>query len=227
MPEFNPRSRGRIPSDITSKADPENIECSQERQKIIASLSSENQEDRRSAIRLLGQQGPEASEALPELREALKDPNHIIRLEAAIAIGFIGTQEEVPRLIPLLNDHVSAVRFQTISSLAFLRDSQVTSILIDRFEGETPENRDQILRAIGQLGGPRVFDTLKRGLTDRDPMVRLGAAVGFGFLLDPRAKPLLQHVVEHDEDELVSHEARISLRLLMHNTNGTENNCDS
>jgi len=196
-------------------------------QKIIASLSSENQEERCNAIRLLGRQGPEAHEALPKLREALKDSNHIIRQEATIAIGFIGTKEEVPKLLPLLDDHIPAVRFQTISSLAFLRDSQVTPMLIERFEEETPENRDQILRAIGQLGGPKVFDTLKRGLTDRNPMVRLGAAVGFGFLLDPRAKPLLQHAAEHDENELVSHEARISLKLLERNTNGTENTCES
>lgn len=190
----------------------------QERQKLLAALISENQEERRNAIRRIGQQGPNARKALPQIREALKDPNHIIRLEAAIAIGFIGTHKEVPRLLPLLDDQVPAVRFQTISSLAFLRDPRATPVLIDRFESEIPANRDQILRAIGQLGGPEAFPLLKRGITDKDPTVRLGAAVGFGFLLDPRARPLLQHAADHDEDELVSHEARIALKLIPQNS---------
>lgn len=214
MPTPDSRTPKRQPRDFSNNA--ENQEGTRDHQKLLAALNSEKQEERRIAIRRLGQLGPKAREAIPKLRDALKDSNHIIRLEAAIAIGFIGTHEEVPRLLPLLDDQVPVVRFQTISSLAFLRDPRATPALIERFDRETSANRDQILRAIGQLGGPDAFPLLKRGITDKDPNVRLGAVVGFGFLRDPRAKPLLQHIADHDEDELISHEARIALKFLLH-----------
>jgi HEAT repeat protein len=214
LPASNPHSKNGSPIDITPKPNSDNQEKLQEMHSLLSSLNSDNHEERCNAIRLLGQQGPKAHDALPQLREALKDSNHNIRLEASIAIGFIGTQEEVPRLLPLLEDEIPIVRFQTISSLAFLRDPRATPVLIERFEKETTANRDQILRAIGHLGGPEAFKLLKHGITDKDPIIRLGAVVGFSFLLDPRAEPLLQNVADNDEDELISHEARIAISLL-------------
>ena len=108
----------------------------------VEALSSGDTNTRRQAIRLLGQMGPEAETALPQLRAVLSDPDFVIRLEAAIAIGFISTTDETEYLLPLLDDDVEAVRFQTICALAYLKDSRTTPELLKRYENETVHVKD-------------------------------------------------------------------------------------
>lgn len=179
--------------------------------KLIHALSSQDVTTRRDAIRSLGQQGPDAADALPELREALKDPDFVIRFEAAVAIGFIGTKNDTEYLLPLLDDEVEAVRFQTISAIAYLQDAQATPELICRYDQETIHIQDQILRALGHLGGKEAFTLLEREIKAENPSVRTGAVVGFSFLGDSKACTLLQEIASSDSDELVAHEARIAL----------------
>ncbi len=183
-------------------------------EEVIQLLSNENQETRRKAIRRLGQLGPEAAVALPQLRKALNDLDFIIRLEAAIAIGFVGTKEDTMYLLPLLDDENEAVRFQTISALAFLRDPRVTPELLNRYDQETIHVKDQILRALGHLGGKNVYKLLEREIKTENPTVRTGAVVGFSFLGDQKARTLLKEVAESDPDEIVAHEARVALLQL-------------
>lgn len=177
----------------------------------VEALSSGDVNTRRQAIRLLGQMGPEAETALPLLRSTLLDPDFVIRLEAAIAIGFIGTTDETEYLLPLLDDDVEAVRFQTISALAFLKDSRATPELLKRYENETVHVKDQILRALGHLGGQKAYELLERELHADHPTIRTGAVVGFSLLGDSRVRQLLKEVIETDSDEIVVHEARVAL----------------
>jgi HEAT repeat protein len=177
----------------------------------VEALSSGDANTRRQAIRFLGQMGPEAETALPLLRSVLSDPDFVIRLEAAIAIGFIGTADETEYLLPLLDDDVEAVRFQTISALAFLKDSRTTPELLKRYENETVPVKDQILRALGHLGGQKAYKLLERELHANHPTIRTGAVVGFSLLGDSRVCQLLKEVIETDSDEIVVHEARIAL----------------
>jgi HEAT repeat protein len=183
-------------------------------QELTQLLDSSHEQIRRQAIKNLGQLGPEAASTLPLLHDALKDPNFMIRLEATIAVGFIGTKKETSFLLPLLDDEIDAVRFQTISAIAFLGDSKATPELIERYERETPHIQDQILRALGHLGGKKAYELLERELKAENPTVRTGAIVGLSFLGDNRACPLLQEVVDNDPDEIVVHEARIALLQL-------------
>jgi len=191
--------------------------CSIERRELLAKLDSPEREERADAIRRLGQQGPDAAEALAKLRQTLKDPEPAIRAAAAAAVGFVGSREDAPFLVPLLDDPAEAVRFQTVSALAFLGDPSSAAQLKTRYDGEAPTIRDQILRAVGQLGGPHAYPLLARGIADPDARIRRAAAVGFSFLKDIRARTLLQHAAETDPDELVVHEARIALHELDYN----------
>jgi HEAT repeat protein len=191
-----------------------NSSASDQIQSLVQSLEVDDQDTRRQAIRKLGQLGTPAAEALPQLRLALSDPDFRIRLEAAIAIGFIGTKKETKVLLPLLEDEVEAVRFQTISALAFLKDSQVTPSLIKKFDSETIHVQDQILRALGHLGGPEAFPFLEKGTHADHPSVRTGAVVGLSFLGDTRSKKLLKKIAETDPDEIVAHEAKVALLYL-------------
>jgi len=177
-------------------------------------LESPHEEKRREAIKSLGQMGPEAASTLPLLHEALKDPNFVIRLEAAIAIGFIGNKNQTEFLLPLLDDDIEAVRFQVISALAFLGDSRATPELTRRYKTETPHVKDQILRALGHLGGKTAYQLLEQELKAENPTVRIGAVVGLSFFGDNRACPLLQEIADNDPDEIIAHEARIAILQL-------------
>ena len=177
-------------------------------------LQSPQEQIRRQAIKSLGQMGPDAASTLPLLHEALKDPNFVIRLEAAIAVGFIGTKDETDILLPLLDDEIEAVRFQAISAIAFLGDSRATPELTKRYDAETPHVQDQILRALGHLKGKKAYELLKRELKAENPTVRTGAVVGLSFFGDERACPLLQELADKDPNEIVAHEARIALLQL-------------
>lgn len=177
-------------------------------------LQNPDEQIRRQAIKNLGQMGPDAAKTLPFLHQALKDSDFVIRLEAAIAIGFIGTKEETEFLLPLLDDEIDAVRFQVISAIAFLGDPRATPELIRRYDMETPHIQDQILRALGHLGGQKAYALLERELRAENPTVRTGAVVGLSFFGDKGACPLLQEIADNDPDEIVAHEARIAILQL-------------
>lgn len=196
------------PSD---SSDPSVTEIKDQVQSYIQLLSSKDDKVRQRVIRALGQLGSEAKLALPHLRAALADSDFIIRLEAAVAVGFVGNHEDSKYLLPLLDDQVEAVRFQTISALAFLKDTRVTSELLHRYEDETIHVKDQILRALGHLGGSKAYRLLERELRAINPTIRTGAVVGLSLLGDSRACALLNKVAETDSDEVVAHEARIAL----------------
>lgn len=201
------------PSEHNTSTDKESID------KLIQQLSTEDPITRCQVIKTLGRLGPEATNALPSIRKALIDPDFKIRLEAAVALGFIGTKDDTQYLLPLLDDEEEAVRFQTISAIAFLRDSQATPELLKRYDQETLHVKDQILRALGHLGGHGVFNLLQRELTANHPTLRTGAVVGFGFLGDPRACTLLQEVADKDADRIVVHEAGIAILQLQDSCN--------
>ncbi len=201
------------PSEPNTSTDNESIE------ELIQQLTAEDSATRCHIIKTLGRLGPEATNALPSIRKALNDPDFKIRLEAAIALGFIGTKDDTHYLLPLLDDEEEAVRFQTISAIAFLRDSHATPELLKRYDQETLHVKDQILRALGHLGGDGVYDLLQRELTANHPTLRTGAVVGFGFLGDPSACTLLQEVAEKDPNRIVTHEARIAILQLQDSCN--------
>jgi HEAT repeat protein len=196
---------------------PDADSCRVERRELLAKLDSSDPDAKAQAIRRLGEQGPDAAEALTKLQKTLKDSDPAIRAAAAVAIGFIGSRKHALLLLPLLEDPADVVRFQTISAIAFLGDPSAAAPLKARYDIEEPVIRDQILRAIGQLGGPHAYPLLARGIADPDAKIRRAAAVGFSFLKDLRSRPLLQRAAQADPDELVAHEARIALHELDYN----------
>ncbi len=62
------------------------------------------------AAQSLGQFGPEAKTAVPDLIEALKDESKMVRMGAAYALGEIGSTEAVPALQEAARDAEKEVR---------------------------------------------------------------------------------------------------------------------
>ena len=64
----------------------------------------------------MGQIGEGASDAVPDLIQALQDQDHQVRMNAASTLGSIGSEVAVPALIKLLQDP-NAERFGSVSVL--------------------------------------------------------------------------------------------------------------
>ena len=71
---------------------------------------------RAEAANALGNLGPEAKVAIPQLTQALKDPNKTVRGKAARALVEAGP-EAVPALIDSLKDKDESVRDFAVSAL--------------------------------------------------------------------------------------------------------------
>jgi HEAT repeat protein len=73
---------------------------------LINQLKDKDPDTRRAAARALGDQGPDAKEAVPALIKALKDDDTYVRRFAALALGQIKSEPKtvVPALTAVLNN---------------------------------------------------------------------------------------------------------------------------
>jgi len=90
----------------------EKAQLKQRIQRLINQLSFPEVSDRQYAIKSLGEIGPEAKAAVPNLSEALKDEGEDVRRAAAEALGKIGPEAKsaMPVLIETLSDEELYVR---------------------------------------------------------------------------------------------------------------------
>jgi HEAT repeat protein len=79
---------------------------------LIADLKSGKDRDRLIAVRLLPQRKKDPAQVIPALIEALKDPEHDIRLSAAIGLGSFGDQatDAIPALQAAQRDRDRRIR---------------------------------------------------------------------------------------------------------------------
>ena len=68
---------------------------------LAEGVAADDAELRRLSAFALGNMGPAAASALPALSDALEDPDHQVRLAAALAMLQIDPQQEPPRAIVL------------------------------------------------------------------------------------------------------------------------------
>lgn len=104
---------------------------------------------------------------LAALQRSARDPDSLIRAQAAVAIGRIGDRAGVPLLVPLLDDPDTTVRAQAAFSLGMLRDSSAADELARRVEAfpavASGADQVEIVTALAKIGGPaagRAMDAL-------------------------------------------------------------------
>src|SRR3989449_2226921 len=163
-------------------------------------------------------------EAVEPLIGCLTSKNWIVRMHAAKALGNLGDERPVRQLIPLLMDSVKAVRVDATDALAQIGRPALATLLaavrheewvlrlhacealgkIGAEEAVVPlcevmlHDRDMAVRqdaakALGSIGHPAAFEALEKAVTDLS--VRPYAVDALGKLKDPRAVPILIHVV--------------------------------
>lgn len=90
---------------------------------------------------------------LPSVRSLLDHPNWIVRLQAARALGRIGTAEDVPLLTRLLSDPVWWVRYRTAQALQALTRGHTQSLAELRTRLDDRYARDMLEMVMAEKEG--------------------------------------------------------------------------
>ena len=137
----------------------------------------------------------------PLLYVLQNDPYAVAREAAAQGLGYLGSAKAAPALAKALydpNDHVrrrAAAALETVSAVGVVK--QLANVAAN---DEVAQVRAYAVRALGNVGGPRVVEALAKATEDADAEVRQHAANELGRL---RAQEALDELVKlfDDEDE--------------------------
>lgn len=101
-------------------------------------------------------------------REAIADPDPMVRAACAAALGLHGSPEDAPALARLLKDQSELVRWESAKSLQRLYNEEAVGALIDAAVNDSSVDvRMASANALGQYRQHRVLEALIRALDDR------------------------------------------------------------
>jgi HEAT repeat protein len=139
------------------------------------------------AASALGELGPQARSAEPQLRAALKHKEAGVRVNAAAALGRVGatSPDTITALIGLLkNDPEREVRRATAGALGAIGPAarEAIPVLAEAMAGDGKGGWWVAADALARIGGPDAVPPLIEGLKNADEDVRLTAIRGLGKL---------------------------------------------
>ena len=163
----------------------------------------------------LGQIGPPAIDAVPVLLLALKDPDRVVRSNAAKSLGQIGKQDIalLPDLIRAMNDESWGVRVDAAYAVYRTDRSKwdiVLPLLTEALNHKNYDIRYDAVRVLGDIKAPiqDVMPLLIKALNDENESVRRGTPKALGKIGDPAAVPVLREALQ---DRSVVQEVAIAL----------------
>jgi HEAT repeat protein len=126
---------------------------------LISILQGPDQTKRREAAQELGELGPEAKDAIPALRKALRDKDLFVRRFSAQALGKIGKGEgdkdTISSLFLATGDEKEEVQKAAVEALAQMGPG-ATDALINLLKdpNKTPYVRKKATQGLGTIGKP-------------------------------------------------------------------------
>ncbi|TFF85043.1 HEAT repeat domain-containing protein, partial [Candidatus Heimdallarchaeota archaeon] len=191
----------------TFKLDNKNVED------LIEQLENEDPYERRLAIWELDRKGKKAIEALPILRNKLKDNYLWVRRGAAKIIEVLGEEatEAIPELVEALEDDDIEVRKSVAIALGKIRAEDTTEVLREAKRKEKAIVREKLSIALTQIGEKRALKKLIVSLKDEDHRIRLWAVKALSKMerekIEP-TKPILIERLLKDNNEQIREEIK-------------------
>ncbi len=146
----------------------------------------------------------EVYEAVPKIVKLVKSPNSSVRADAAVALGYLGSEEVEtvgPALMNLLNDEEELVRSEAVEALGEL-DYTPAVAPIEYILRNDPSAlvRASAAETLGYLEEPSAIETLEISLLDvnEDEAVRCYAANAIGLLGTPQLLPKLENYLNSE-----------------------------
>ncbi len=129
--------------------------------------------------------------AINQIIILLKDPLHIIRQKAAMALGKLGAKKAVGNLIELLSDESEEVRITAAGVLGLLKDKEAVPALILALQDRNPQIKMKAAVSLGLIGDKRAVPFLAQQLKDPNELVRKYAIEALGNIGRPAIPVLL------------------------------------
>ena len=146
---------------------------SNDTEKYLKDLKSENTMVRKKAINYLGEKRTKA--AVPLIIEILNmDQSKAIRLSSIVALGNIGESSSVEALIELLKERDDEIRNEAIRVLGSIKDPRAVRPLLDILYDKDVQLT--VIWALGNIGEKSTVPVLTRLLSHEDKFVRYNAA---------------------------------------------------
>ncbi len=163
---------------------------------------------RNQAASALGQIGPAAAAAVPELVALLKDGDETVRCQAAEAVGEVGVAGDlsVAALVELLADASVPVRAAAARALGGLKEAAAPAVpsLVTLLQDSEESVRTAAAETIARIGtlDTVATDTLVAGLRSDDNVVRAQTAEALGTIgaSAQEAAPALVETLKDDND---------------------------
>ncbi|OHB71991.1 MAG: hypothetical protein A2W23_03310 [Planctomycetes bacterium RBG_16_43_13] len=138
---------------------------------IVEFIEGENDAFYRgTAIVMLGKAG--AKEAIPMIKELLKDKDASVRGGASLALGLLGVDDVIPAIVKLLRDKSSLVRGRSAFSLGLLDAKDAIPTIKTLLKDSDTNVRGQAGIALVELGAKD--DVPKKVIDDIKPILRWG-----------------------------------------------------
>jgi HEAT repeat protein len=158
---------------------------------LIKALHSEDWIVRMHAAKALGR--VRNTDAVEPLIPLLQDKVKAVREEAAAALAAIGNAA-IPSLVEALQHKDWLVRLHAVESLGKTKSKQAVEPLLSvLFNDRDSAVREDVVRALGEIGDPEAVDYLFTAM--REPGLRTPAVEALGRIGDRRAFPVLMDIL--------------------------------
>ncbi len=161
---------------------------------LIAQLSSEDLEVRRSAVVALGRIGD--AKATSALVDTLDDES--LAIDAAYALGQIGDPAAADGLLHLIGDSDASIRQAAVSALNSLAVPSIAERVVPLLHDPDPNVRESAVKIAGYFGYPESADQLLQLSQDTDEAVRCAAIEHLPYVEDERASAVLFQAIADD-----------------------------
>lgn len=137
---------------------------------------------------------------LEHLVRVLKsNPNSVIRRNAALILGELGSQKAVDALIGALDDRAATVSSNAAIALGMIGDKRAVAPLIGRLRANAWQVRLNAAISLGWLADDGASDSLLSLLRDHHAYVRRGAAFALGQIGKPGMRATLLKLLTNKE----------------------------
>jgi HEAT repeat protein len=190
---------------------------------LLPALSNSDVQVRWKVAQILGDYGPEALEAIPDLRKRLRDPERNVRIAALDSLLLIGAKERQAVVLAILDGMGTAdenFRIRLLNALRHvgpLTEADVPILELSYGQANS-EDRVRLLTTLDQmrLGTKLQMPVIQRAIKDKDHLIRLTAITSLRRLGKEARTPGLSLLLEagKDADPKIAQAAVESLPLM-------------
>ena len=141
--------------------------------------------------------------AIWNLIRMTRSSDPVIKARAARELGESRSPLAIDELVLLLDDSDLEVRREVVRALGAIGDESAVTPLMEKVSGSYTDVAEEAVEALGEIRTPLSLTFLVTLLNDARAPIRKRAVLALGNLGDSRAEQALEHLLEHERDDLI------------------------